>query len=69
MKLRSKYSSGALRGFEAWRLERLVRQFGARGIWVRDQIGDGIIEFWVDAESEIFDFRGLMEYWIFDGLV
>ena len=38
-------------------------------IWVRDQIGDGIIEFWVDAESEIFDFRGLMEYWIFDGLV
>ena len=31
----------------------------ARGIWARDQIGDGIIEFWVDAESEIFDFRGL----------
>ena len=32
-------------------------------IWIeigaRDQIGDGIIEFWVDAESEIFDFRGL----------
>ena len=31
----------------------------ARGIWARDQIGDGKIEFWVDAESEIFDFRGL----------
>jgi|AACY02.13.fsa_nt_gi hypothetical protein len=31
----------------------------AGGFWARDQIEDGMIEFWVDAESEIFDFRGL----------
>ena len=37
-----------------WRLGGLE----AREIWARDQIGNGIIEFWVDAESEIFDFRG-----------
>ena len=36
-----------------------LRGLEAREIWVRDQIGDGIIEFWVDAESEIFDFRVL----------
>ena len=46
-----------------------LRGLEARGFWARGQIDDGIIEFWVDAESEIFDFRGLMEYWIFDGLV
>ena len=47
MKFCSKCSFEAVGGLEA------------RGIWARDQIGDGIIEFWVDAESEIFDFRGL----------
>ena len=41
------------------RPSRPHRGLEAREIGARDQIEDGIIEFWVDAESEIFDFRGL----------
>ena len=41
------------------RPSRPHRGLEVREIGARDQIGDGIIEFWVDAESEIFDFRGL----------
>ena len=37
----------------------VLRGLEDRWIWARGRIGDGIIEFWVDAESEIFDFRGL----------
>ena len=40
-----------------------LRGLEAREIWARDQIGNGIIEFWVDAESEMFDFRGLVHFW------